>query len=94
MAEAGDEDAIKAIDEFYFNNALGIFNLQYIYDPEKIIIGGAISNREDFIDRINEKIDLIMSKIKVATIRPKIAKCMFRNDANLLGALFNYLQRN
>ncbi|MBS5951361.1 MAG: ROK family protein [Clostridium sp.] len=94
MAEAGDEDAIKAIDEFYFNNALGIFNLQYIYDPEKIIIGGAISNREDFIERINEKIDLIMSKIKVATIRPKIAKCMFRNDANLLGALFNYLQRN
>ena len=94
LAESGDEDCIKAIDEFYFNNAVGIFNLQYTYDPEKIVIGGAISSREDFIDRINEKLDTIMNKIADAKVRPVIEKCKFENDANLLGALFNYLQRN
>ena len=94
LAESGDEDCRKAIDNFYFNNALGIFNLQYVYDPEKIVIGGAISSREDFIDRLNEKLDIIMNNIKVAKIRPKVQKCKFENDANLLGALFNYLQRN
>ncbi|MBE6053975.1 MAG: ROK family protein, partial [Clostridium sartagoforme] len=94
LAESGDEDCIKAIDEFYFNNAVGIFNLQYTYDPEKIVIGGAISSREDFIDRINEKLDIIMNKIADAKVRPVIEKCTFENDANLLGALFNYLQRN
>lgn len=94
LAESGDEDCIKAIDEFYFSNAIGIFNLQYTYDPEKIVIGGAISGREDFIDRINEKLDIIMNKITAAKVRPIIEKCKFENDANLMGALFHYLQRN
>lgn len=94
LAEKGDSDCINAIDEFYLNNAKGIFNIQYMYDPEKIVIGGAISSREDFIDKINEKLDLIMKNIPVAKVRPIIEKCKFENDANLLGALFNYLQRN
>jgi predicted NBD/HSP70 family sugar kinase len=94
LAENGDEDCINAIDDFYFYNALGVFNLQYIYDPEKIVIGGAISSRKDFIEKINEKLDIIMNNIELAKIRPKLEKCKFENDANLLGALFNYLQRN
>ena len=94
LAQKGDEDAIKVIDEFYFNMALGIYNLQCVYDPEKILIGGAISNREDFLDKINEKIDEIVSNVIIPHSRPIIDRCKFKNDANLLGALFNYLQRN
>lgn len=97
LAENGDKDAAKIIDDFYFNMALGIYNLQYIYDPEKILIGGAISSREDFLEKINEKIDEVIDKVriaKIAKVNPIIEKCKFKNDANLLGALFNYLQRN
>ncbi|EEH96673.1 MAG: ROK family protein [Clostridium sp.] len=94
LAENGDLDCIHAIDEFYLNNAMGIFNIQYMYDPEKIILGGAISSRPDFIDKINEKIDIIMKNVQEGKVRPIIEKCKFENDANLLGALFNYLQRN
>lgn len=94
LAEKGDKDCIEAIDNFYFYNAIGIFNLQYIYDPEKILIGGAISNREEFIDKINEKLDVIIKDVEYARIRPTIERCKFKNDANLLGALFNYIQRN
>lgn len=94
LAENGDKDCINAIDDFYFYNALGLFNLQYMYDPEKIVIGGAISSRKDFIEKINEKLDIIMNNNEIAKIRPLIEKCQFENDANLLGALFNYLQRN
>ena len=65
-----------------------------MYDPEKIILGGAISSRPDFIDKINEKIDIIMKNVQEGKVRPIIEKCKFENDANLLGALFNYLQRN
>ena len=93
MAEQGDKDCLEAISKFYFNFAKGIFNIQYMYDPEKIIIGGAISIREDFIERINEKLDFIMSSIEIAKVRPIIQKCEFNNDANLIGALYNYLQR-
>ncbi|MBD7914698.1 ROK family protein [Clostridium sp. Sa3CUN1] len=94
LAEKGDKDCIEAIDSFYFYNAVGIFNLQYIYDPEKILIGGAISNREDFIDKINEKLEVIIEDVEYGNIRPTIERCKFKNDANLLGALYNYLQRN
>ncbi len=94
LAEAGDEICINAIDDFYYYNAIGIFNIYYMYDPEKIVIGGAISSREDFIEKINEKLDILMNGVEESTIRPTIEKCKFENDANLIGALFNYLQRN
>ncbi len=92
LAESGDEVCKEEIENFYFNIAKGIFNLQYIYDPEKILIGGAISSREDFIDKINENMDLLMNTMTHAQVRPVIDKCKFGNDANLLGALFHYLQ--
>lgn len=94
MAENGDEICIEEIENFYFNNAKGIYNIQYTYDPEKILIGGAISEREDFIDKINENINFIFSKITHATVKPIIERCKFGNDANLIGALFHYKQRN
>ncbi|MGM0924018.1 MAG: ROK family protein [Bacillota bacterium] len=91
-AEAGDQDCIKSIDEFYLSMALGIFNIQYVYDPEKIILGGAISSRIDLIDEINKKLDVIIDSLKIAKVRPVIETCQFKNDANLLGALYHFLQ--
>ncbi|MBM7692066.1 putative NBD/HSP70 family sugar kinase [Peribacillus deserti] len=91
-AEAGDEDCRKAIDEFYLSLAQGIYNIQYVYDPEKIILGGAISSREDLIDEIYKKLDLIIGSIKIAKVRPVIETCQYKNDANLLGALYHFLQ--
>jgi predicted NBD/HSP70 family sugar kinase len=92
-AEAGDEVCSKAIDNFYLYLAQGIFNIQYVFDPEKIIIGGGISSRDDLIDQINKKLDLIIDSLKIAKVRPVIESCQFKNDANLLGALFHYFQR-
>lgn len=91
-AEAGDPDCIEAIEDFYLYLALGIYNIQYVYDPEKIIIGGAVSSRDDLIDQIYKKLDLILDDVKIAMVRPVIETCHFKNDANLLGALFHYFQ--
>ncbi len=93
-AEEGNLHCIKAIDEFYFYNALGIYNLQYTYDPEKIVLGGAISSRDDFIYRIKESLKVIMDSLPFAKVTPIVESCFFQNDSNLLGALYNYLQRN
>lgn len=92
-AETGDQDCIKAIDNFYLSLAHGLYNIQYVYDPEKIIIGGAISNRVDLIEQINQKLDILLDAVTIAKVRPIIETCQFKNDANLLGALFHYLQR-
>lgn len=91
-AQNGDEFCIEIINTFYTELAKGIYNLQYMYDPELILIGGSISDRDDFIISLNEKIDDILKKIKIAEIKPEIRTCTHRKDANLIGALAHYLK--
>lgn len=84
----------QAVDRFYWVLAQGIYNLQYAYDPQKIIIGGGISVREDLLDEVNQRLDQIFNTLTHAKIRPCILTCQFHNDANLLGALFHFLITN
>lgn len=92
-AEAGDEDCIKEIDHFFLYIAQGIYNIQYVYDPEKIIIGGAISSRADLLDQINQRLDIVLESVGFANVRPTLEICHYQNDANLIGALFHYLEQ-
>lgn len=92
LAKSGDQDCIQAIDEFYQLLAIGIFNLQYIYDPEIILIGGGISVKEDLIDSIYEKLYKILESLPNATIRPQVEACKFRQNANLLGAVYGLIR--
>lgn len=93
LCKNGDKVAIDEVNKYYYTMAVGIYNLQYIYDPEVIILGGAISEREDYIDEINKRLDVIMDGRLEGIIRPIIRKCKYGNDANKLGALYNYIQR-
>lgn len=83
----------KYVNRFYYALAVGIYNIQYAYDPEVIIIGGGISAREDLIDEINHRLDVILEKIEPAKIKPTIKKCTFENDANIIGAVYHYMTR-
>lgn len=56
MADEGDYDVQDEIQKFIKRLAVGIFNIQYAIDPEKILIGGAISSREKLIDGLNEQL--------------------------------------
>ncbi|WP_368901032.1 ROK family protein [Oceanobacillus oncorhynchi] len=88
LAASGDQICLDAVDEFSRLLAIGLFNLQYIYDPEIILIGGGISAREDLVGRIYEQLDKILDSFPQATIRPVIETCQFRQNANLLGAVY------
>ncbi len=94
LADQGNKIAIEEIDKFYYACAIGIYNIQYYYDPEIILIGGGISSRETLISEINKRLDIILEKINIANIYPKIKTCRFSNDANLLGALYHFLNRH
>ncbi|WP_160676856.1 ROK family protein [Clostridium sp. C8-1-8] len=91
LAEAGDELALQAIKNFYKNIAIGIYNIQYVYDPEVIIIGGGISVREELLQNIELAMDELMNSISIAKVRPTIKRCKYLNDANLIGAVYNYI---
>ena len=87
--EKDDEEVKEEFAEWFKVLAKGIYNIQYILDPEKILIGGGISARKDFIDRLNQYLELM--KNKESTLDIKVEKCEFDNDANLIGALYNFL---
>ncbi|OOM77317.1 beta-glucoside kinase [Clostridium puniceum] len=93
MCSKGDKIAIQEVNKYYFIMAVGIYNIQYIFDPEVIILGGAISERLEYVDEINKRLDIMMNSELEGTIKPVIKTCQFGNNANKLGALYNYLQR-
>lgn len=93
MAEAGDKDAQCYIEDMYEYLARAIYDIQYIFDPEAFLLGGAISARADLIPNIEKHLDNILRDAKVARIRPHILVCQHGNDANLLGAVSHLMTR-
>lgn len=91
LAENGDAEVADEIDKFMRRLAVGIYNLHFILDPEKILIGGAISHREGFVEKINEKLQQMKYESEGLTV--KVERCQFGNDSNLIGALYHFLQR-
>lgn len=89
-ANEGNEVCKEEIENFYHYLALGIYNIQYIYDPELIVLGGAISSREDLCENVSRHLDIIIKEVRIAKVTPKVVKCKYSGDANLLGALVNY----
>lgn len=89
------EDSIyfEEVDRFYYYMAMGIYNLQYTYDPEVIVIGGGVSARDDLVDQINQRLDVIFKEIPIAHIRPVVRTCKYHNDANIIGAVYHFVTK-
>lgn len=91
LYDEGDIIAVEEVNKYFRYMAIGIYNIQYTYDPEIIVLGGAISEREGYIESINEKLDEIMCNNTDGKIKPIVKKCIHGNDANMIGALYNLL---
>ncbi len=93
LYESGDKIAIEEVEKYFTYMAIGIYNIQYTFDPDLILLGGAISEREGYIEEINKKMNQIMLSSKDGKVKPIIKKCVHGNDANMLGALYNLINR-
>lgn len=83
----------QVVDKWLGHLATGIINIQYSVDPEFIIIGGAISRRHDLIELVSSKMSEILASIPVVRSYLNVKISEFGNDANLIGALKHYLNR-
>lgn len=79
------------IDKWFQNISYGIINICAMLNPEKILIGGGICEREDFIESIEKTLRSIKWWGYVET---KIERCCHKNDGGLIGALYNILNEN
>lgn len=92
LANQGDEKVISAIDQFSLEVATQIFNVHIIFDCEKVAIGGGISAQPLLIKLIQKNLDNIYDGLGFDVYKPEIVPCHFRNDANLIGALYQHLE--
>lgn len=88
-ADEGDEASIDALERMYYSIAKNCLNLYVTFDPEVILIGGGISAEPRFVEGIKRYVDR-MKRITLVYDEVKIDTCKFRNDSNLLGALYNF----
>lgn len=87
-----DNDALNILSKFTSNLAAGIYNIQCVLDLECFAIGGGISEQPILIESVRSKLNEHFEKKSFLPINiPKIVKCEFGNDANLIGALYNHL---
>lgn len=91
LIEQLDQDACAALQTLAQNLAIGIYNLQCILDPQKILIGGGISQQPILIEKIQEELDKIYENIPFDIPHAHIENCCYYNDSNLIGALYRFL---
>lgn len=90
MIKSGNKDVETAVKNVCFKIAVMIFQLQVVIDPETVVIGGGISEEPLFIEYIQKAVHDIYSKNTDIPCEPHVVACKYHNEANLLGALYNY----
>ncbi len=91
LADEGDADAKRAIDGMVMHLAVACYNIQYAYDPECIVLGGAVSERAGFVESIGRAAEEIRQRVAIARVPVDIRAASHGNDANLLGAVRHFL---
>lgn len=92
LANCGDENAVKGIREYVKHLAIQINNYQFMFDPEKIVIGGGISVQPLFLQMIKEELKKINAVYPWDLPIADVSVCRFFNDANLIGAVYVHMK--
>ncbi|MFV0255645.1 MAG: ROK family protein [Erysipelotrichaceae bacterium] len=89
-----DEIAIKHFQRFCDDIAVQLFNLQIILDPSRICLGGGVSENPVFIQGVKNSLDMLYDSMPVSIPRLDVVACKFNNEANLIGAFYNFKNQN
>lgn len=93
IKEEGSEEALQGVKNFCLNLAHHIYNIQTVVDAERVLIGGGISNEPMFLDLVKEAADEVFDNAWIPVIhKPQIMTCKFQADANLIGAVYNFIE--
>lgn len=93
IKEEHNEKVLQGVRDFCWYLAHYIYNIQVITDAERLVIGGGISNEPMFIDLVREAVDEKFRSALFHQIQPpEVMLCKFKRDANLIGALYNFVE--
>lgn len=91
---SGNPVAVSEFKSYIERVANNLISLQFIFSPEKIVLGGGISRNDYFINMVKEKYDAFLSDLPIEISVAEISRCKYSSDANLIGAFLNYMERN
>ncbi|MCF0110214.1 MAG: ROK family protein [Erysipelotrichaceae bacterium] len=91
MYREGNETVVKCVEDWFYNIAVVCYQLSIVFDPEMICIGGGISADPLFVEGIQKHVHKL-AETSFVFLEPKVVPCEFRNDSNLIGALYNFKQ--
>lgn len=86
-AQAGESLAQKHVDQMLDALGRGIQMLSVILNPDRILLGGGISEREGLLEEVTERAQAYLEKTQASDVELDVVTCQFRNQANLLGAV-------
>ncbi len=91
-ANEGEAQAMACVRKFARTLAVQINNAQFLFDPERIAIGGGVSAQPLLIQFIREELAKFSKIYPHKVPSPEITTCRFFNDSNLIGALYVHLK--
>ena len=93
MAKVGDKDVKAAIANQMDALAAGIATICYVLNPDRIIIGGGISAQAEYLYPL---LDSALRKRLIPLVYDNMSLCfaVLKNDAGMIGALYNFLKRH
>ncbi|MBQ8914296.1 MAG: ROK family protein [Lachnospiraceae bacterium] len=94
-ADDGEEGVLKGLKNYTDILAVSLYNLNVLLDLDKIAVGGGISQQPLLMEYIKNSIDEFdcynpLRKYDDYIPKPNVVVTKFNNDANLIGALYNY----
>lgn len=93
-AKKGDEEARRVRDEWIEEVAIGITDMVNIFQPDEIVIGGAISKEGDVImEPIRKYVDENAYYVEGFS-KAKLSASVIGGDAGIIGAAFLYRNIN
>ncbi|WP_273235175.1 ROK family protein [Ileibacterium valens] len=91
LFEENDPQAQIALDHFLDSLAMSIYNIAYIIAPEKVLIGGGISEQKMILPEVKKRVSALTPSFSVDLNEiMEIDTCAFGNDAGLFGAYVNF----
>lgn len=96
-AKNGEKVAQSVLEQFYTDLSVGLMNLMCNFDPEAILIGGGISENEEFSNQLKQRLEELLSKHESFhrlknIIQIPIIPTKLQNDAGMIGAVYTLKQ--
>lgn len=94
FANIKNEQVYDEYKSYIKDLAVLFYNAVHMYDPEVVLVGGAIAENNMVIEDLKIEYENIRQVVGMSSIRLNLNTCKFHNDSNLIGAVYNYISEN